>query len=178
MVEFYANNANDPGDYLIGEKININGNGTPLRYMYNPSLDGSSHGCWSTTTNEHRRALLLRRGATTSSSTSPRAPAPPRTAPRRSAAPPRRSTGIGRAKAEKIWYRALDVYFTSNTTYVNTANPAQHRPGVHAAGRRRPVRQLLHRVQGGPDGVDRGQRGRQRRRLRIGSAFRRVLEAG
>src|SRR4030095_13298257 len=33
-------------------------------------------------------------------------------------------TGIGRAKAEKIWFRALDVYFTSNTSYVNTANPA------------------------------------------------------
>ena len=30
----------------------------------------------------------------------------------------------GRAKAEKIWFRALDVYFTSNTSYVNTANPA------------------------------------------------------
>ncbi|MFF3151064.1 M4 family metallopeptidase, partial [Streptomyces sp. NPDC057927] len=26
-VEFYANNASDPGDYLIGEKININGDG-------------------------------------------------------------------------------------------------------------------------------------------------------
>jgi Zn-dependent metalloprotease len=33
-------------------------------------------------------------------------------------------TGIGRAKAEKIWFRALDVYFTSNTSYVNTGNPA------------------------------------------------------
>jgi hypothetical protein len=49
MVEFYANNASDPAT-TIGEKININGNGTPLRYMYNPTLDGSSHGCWSTTT--------------------------------------------------------------------------------------------------------------------------------
>src|SRR4030095_83667 len=33
-------------------------------------------------------------------------------------------TGIGRAKAERIWFRALDVYFTSNTSYVNTTNPA------------------------------------------------------
>jgi Zn-dependent metalloprotease len=32
-VEFYANNPSDPGDYLIGEEIDINGNGTPLRYM-------------------------------------------------------------------------------------------------------------------------------------------------
>ena len=41
MVEFYANNADDPGDYLIGEKIDINGNGTPLRYMDKPSKDGA-----------------------------------------------------------------------------------------------------------------------------------------
>ncbi|MEU6075347.1 proprotein convertase P-domain-containing protein, partial [Micromonospora sp. NPDC047074] len=27
-------------------------------------------------------------------------------------------------KAEKIWWRALDAYFTSNTAYVNTSNPA------------------------------------------------------
>jgi Zn-dependent metalloprotease len=41
-VEFAANNTSDPGDYLIGEKININGNGTPLRYMDKPSKDGRS----------------------------------------------------------------------------------------------------------------------------------------
>ena len=46
-VEFYANNASDVGDYLIGEKININGNGTPLRYMDKPSRDGGSPDCWS-----------------------------------------------------------------------------------------------------------------------------------
>src|SRR4029453_19007800 len=50
MGEVYANSAADPGDYDIGEKININGNGSPLRYMYNPTLDGRSHGCWSTST--------------------------------------------------------------------------------------------------------------------------------
>ncbi|HEX5542803.1 MAG TPA: M4 family metallopeptidase, partial [Micromonospora sp.] len=32
-------------------------------------------------------------------------------------------TGIGRSKAERIWFRALDRYFTSNTSYVNTSNP-------------------------------------------------------
>jgi hypothetical protein len=32
--------------------------------------------------------------------------------------------GIGRAKAELIWYRALDIYFTSSTRYVLTSNPA------------------------------------------------------
>jgi Zn-dependent metalloprotease len=42
MVEFYAKNASDQGDYLIGEKININGDNTPLRYMDKPSKDGNS----------------------------------------------------------------------------------------------------------------------------------------
>jgi Zn-dependent metalloprotease len=39
------------------------------------------------------------------------------------------ASGIGRAKAEKIWYRALTVYMTSNTNYagartatINAAN--------------------------------------------------------
>ncbi|WP_033282821.1 M4 family metallopeptidase [Streptomyces sp. NRRL F-525] len=41
-VEFYANNSTDVGDYLIGEKIDINGDGTPLRYMDKPSKDGGS----------------------------------------------------------------------------------------------------------------------------------------
>ncbi|HEY8981937.1 MAG TPA: M4 family metallopeptidase, partial [Streptomyces sp.] len=48
-VEFYANNASDPGDYLIGEKIDINGDGTPLRYQDKPSKDGSSKDSWSST---------------------------------------------------------------------------------------------------------------------------------
>ena len=123
MVEFYAANSADPGDYQVGEKIDINGNGTPLRYMYNPSLDGSSHSCWSTTTknvNVHYSSgpanhfffnLAEGTGAT-----------PYGTSPICGSAPA--VTGIGRAKAEKIWFRALDVYFTSNTSYVNTSNPA------------------------------------------------------
>ena len=47
-VEFYANKADDPGDYLIGEKVDINGNGTPLRYMDDPSKDGVKPDCWTT----------------------------------------------------------------------------------------------------------------------------------
>ncbi|GHJ46878.1 zinc metalloprotease [Catellatospora sp. TT07R-123] len=123
MVEFYAAAPSDPGDYDIGEKIDINGNGTPLRYMYNPTLDGSSHGCWSTSTknvdvhyssgvaNHFFFDLAVGTGAT-SYGTSPVCG---------SAAA---VVGIGNTKAEKIWYRALDVYFTSNTSYVNTTTPA------------------------------------------------------
>ncbi|HWO51741.1 MAG TPA: M4 family metallopeptidase [Ornithinibacter sp.] len=46
-VEWYANTAADVPDYLVGEKININGNGTPLRYLDRPSKDGRSADCWS-----------------------------------------------------------------------------------------------------------------------------------
>ncbi|MEV4491583.1 M4 family metallopeptidase [Micromonospora coxensis] len=123
MVEFYANTTADPGDYQVGEKININGNGTPLRYMYDPSLDGSSDRCWTTSTknkdvhyssgpaNHFFFNLAEGTGAT-----------PYGTSPICGSAPA--VTGIGRAKAEKIWFRALDVYFTSNTSYVNTTTPS------------------------------------------------------
>ncbi|MEU8049651.1 M4 family metallopeptidase [Micromonospora haikouensis] len=123
MVEFYAAAPSDPGDYQVGEKININGNGTPLRYMYNPSLDGSSDSCWSTSTKNkdvhyssgvgnHFYFNLAEGTGATAYGTSPVCGSAPAV------------TGIGRAKAEKIWFRALDVYFTSNTSYVNTSNPA------------------------------------------------------
>ncbi|MFJ8688535.1 M4 family metallopeptidase [Micromonospora wenchangensis] len=123
MVEFYAAAPSDPGDYQVGEKININGNGTPLRYMYNPSLDGSSDSCWTTSTKNkdvhyssgvgnHFFFNLAEGTGATSYGTSPVCG---------SAAA---VTGIGREKAEKIWFRALDVYFTSNTSYVNTSTPS------------------------------------------------------
>ena len=124
MVEFYAGTASDPGDYDIGEKIDIRGTGAPLRYMYNPALDGSSsHGCWSSGTNGvdvHYSSgvanhfffdLAEGTGAT-----------PYGTSPVCGAADP--VTGIGREKAEKIWFRALDTYFVSTTKYVNPATPA------------------------------------------------------
>ncbi|MFF3864367.1 M4 family metallopeptidase [Micromonospora sp. NPDC001898] len=123
MVEFYANAPSDPGDYQVGEKININGNNTPLRYMYNPTLDGSSDSCWSTSTKNkdvhyssgvgnHFYFNLAEGTGATAYGTSPVCGSAPAV------------TGIGRAKAEKIWFRALDVYFTSNTSYVNTTTPA------------------------------------------------------
>ncbi|GAA2501239.1 M4 family metallopeptidase [Winogradskya humida] len=123
MVEFYADTTADPGDYDIGEEIDINGDGSPLRYMYNPTLDGSSHGCWSTSTNSvdvhyssgvanHFFFDLAEGTGQTAFGTSPVC----------GAAEP--VTGIGRDKAEKIWFRALDTYFVSNTKYVNTTTPS------------------------------------------------------
>ncbi|GAA2716168.1 M4 family metallopeptidase [Actinoplanes palleronii] len=116
MVEFYANTTVDPGDYDIGEKIDIRGTGAPLRYMYNPTLDGSSHGCWSTTTKNvdvhyssgvanHFFFDLAEGSGATAYGTSPLCG---------SASP---VAGIGRDKASAIWFRALDSYFVSSTTY-------------------------------------------------------------
>ncbi|GAB2785056.1 M4 family metallopeptidase [Streptomyces chlorus] len=118
-VEFYANNSSDVGDYLIGEKININGNGTPLRYMDKPSKDGASKDAWYSgigSINVHYSSgpanhffYLLSEGSGTKtvngvSYNSPTSDGLP-------------VTGIGRAKAEKIWFRALTTKFTSTTNY-------------------------------------------------------------
>jgi Zn-dependent metalloprotease len=121
MVEFYVNNPNDPPDYTMGEEINLAGDGKPFRYLYDPSLDGTSSGCWSASTKDmevhdaagvadHFFFALAEGTGTTKYGTSPVCGSAPAV------------KGIGRAKAEKIWYRALDVYFTSTTAYVNTAN--------------------------------------------------------
>ena len=39
LTEAYANNANDPADYTVGEEVDLVGDG-PIRYMYNPSVLG------------------------------------------------------------------------------------------------------------------------------------------
>ncbi|MFE2313792.1 M4 family metallopeptidase [Streptomyces sp. NPDC059441] len=118
-VEFYAGNASDPGDYLIGEKIDINGDGTPLRYMDKPSKDGGSADNWSSSVGgldvhyssgvANHFFYLLSEGSGAKvingvSYNSPTADGLP-------------VTGIGRDKALQIWYRALTTKFTSTTNY-------------------------------------------------------------
>ncbi|WP_031487147.1 M4 family metallopeptidase [Streptomyces bicolor] len=118
-VEFFAANSSDPGDYLIGEKIDINGDGTPLRYMDKPSKDGNSADYWSSSLGgldvhhssgpaNHFFYLLSEgsgsktiNGVTYDSPTSNGSTV----------------TGIGRAKAAQIWYKALTEYMTSTTNY-------------------------------------------------------------
>lgn len=119
MVEFYANNASDVGDYLIGEKVDINGNGTPLRYMDKPSKDGGSADCWysgvgnldvhySSGPGNHVFYLLAEgSGAKTINGVSYNSPTCNGSS----------FTGIGRDAAAKIWYRALTVYMTASTNY-------------------------------------------------------------
>ncbi|WTF46756.1 M4 family metallopeptidase [Streptomyces sp. NBC_01604] len=118
-VEFYANNASDVGDYLIGEEININGDGTPLRYMDKPSQDGSSYDNWysgigsvdvhysSGPANHFFYLLSEGSGTKTINGVSYNSPTADGLA----------VTGIGRDKAEKIWFRALTTKFTSTTNY-------------------------------------------------------------
>ncbi|MBO4255854.1 M4 family metallopeptidase [Streptomyces griseorubiginosus] len=120
LVEWYANNPSDPGDYLIGEKIVRSGFGREaLRYMDKPSRDGASADYWSSSVGNldvhyssgvaNHFAYLLAEGSG------------PKTvngvsynSPTYNGSP---VTGIGRAKLGAIWYRALTVYMTSSTNY-------------------------------------------------------------
>ncbi|MET9901486.1 M4 family metallopeptidase [Streptomyces sp. NPDC006446] len=118
-VEFAAANSSDVGDYLIGEKININGDGTPLRYMDKPSKDGGSKDSWSSTVgnldvhyssgvaNHFFYLLSEGSGAKTINGVGYNSPTSNGTT----------VTGIGRAKALQIWYKALTTYMTSTTKY-------------------------------------------------------------
>ncbi|MFF2654116.1 M4 family metallopeptidase [Streptomyces sp. NPDC058045] len=118
-VEFYASNPTDKGDYLIGEKIDIRGDGSPLRYMDKPSKDGASLDNWSSNAGNvdvhyssgianHFFYLLSEGsgkktidGVDYDSPTSDGLPV----------------TGIGRDKALQVWYKALTEKFTSTTNY-------------------------------------------------------------
>ncbi|MGW1836292.1 M4 family metallopeptidase [Streptomyces sp. BBFR2] len=118
-VEFYANNKTDPGDYLIGEKIDINGDGTPLRYMDKPSKDGQSQDNWDSSTgglDPHYSSgvanhffYLLSEGSGAKEIGGVKYDSP--------TADGSKVEGIGRDKAEKIWFKALTEYMTSNTDY-------------------------------------------------------------
>ncbi|MEU6661113.1 M4 family metallopeptidase [Streptomyces sp. NPDC046821] len=120
LVEFYANNASDPGDYLIGEKIVKPGFGkAALRFMDQPSKDGKSADCWSSSVGNldvhyssgvaNHFAYLLAEGS----------------GPKVIGGVQHNGTtcngatlgGIGKDKLGKIWYRALTVYMTSSTNY-------------------------------------------------------------
>ncbi|MFJ8824677.1 M4 family metallopeptidase [Streptomyces sp. NPDC102467] len=120
LVEFHANNAADPGDWLIGEKVVKPGFGqAALRFMDQPSKDGNSADCWSPSVGNldvhyssgiaNHFAYLLAEGSgpkviggvqhagtTCDGATLP---------------------GIGKDKLGAIWYRALTVYMTSSTKY-------------------------------------------------------------
>ena len=118
MVEFFAANAADPGDYLIGEEFDL-AKHSGFRRMDDPISDGKSPNCWSANTknldvhyssgvgNHFFYLLAEGSGAKTingiaHSSTTCNGSS---------------VTGIGRDAAQRIWFRALTVYMTSGTTY-------------------------------------------------------------
>ncbi|NRQ49324.1 M4 family metallopeptidase [Aeromicrobium stalagmiti] len=118
MVEFFAANPSDQGDYLIGEEFDL-ADGSGLRRMDDPASDGSSLACWSTNAknvdvhyssgigNHFFYLLAEGSGAKTIGGT----------AHASSTCNGSTVAGIGRTDAAAIWYRALTVYMTSGTTY-------------------------------------------------------------
>ncbi|MFD7479340.1 M4 family metallopeptidase, partial [Streptomyces sp. NPDC059837] len=125
-VEFYAGNSSDVGDYLIGEKIDINGDGTPLRYMDEPDKDGGSADSWysgvgnldvhySSGPANHMFYLLSEgSGTKTINGVTYNSPTSDGVA----------VAGIGRAAALQIWYKALTTYMTSSTNYAGARTAA------------------------------------------------------
>ncbi len=131
MVEFYAANANDPGDYLIGEEFDLKKH-VGFRRMDNPISDGSSPNCYSTNTKNldvhyssgvanHFFYLLAEGsgakpiGGVVHSSTTCNGST---------------ITGIGRDAAAKIWYKALTEYMTSNTNYAGARTATLNAAGA------------------------------------------------
>ncbi len=120
-VEWYANNANDVPDYVIGEEIyrSYNPATNYVRRMDNPALDGGSLSCYS------RRAksvdvhyssgianhffYLLSEGSGAKSINGIAYNSPTCNGST--------ITGIGRDAAQRIWYSALTSYMTSSTNY-------------------------------------------------------------
>ncbi len=125
-VEFYADNPANPANYLIGEKIDINGNGTPLRYMDRPSRDGRSPDCYSSSLGSmdvHLSSGPLNHwfylvsegsGAKTVNDLPYDSPTCDGSA----------VTGVGRDVAEKVWYRTLTTKLTSSSGYADARDGA------------------------------------------------------
>jgi Zn-dependent metalloprotease len=140
-VEFYANNANDVPDYVIGEEIFLSYNPATnfIRRMDKPSLDGASQNCYTTRTksvdvhyssgvaNHFFYLLSEGSGVKTINGIAYNSPTCNGST----------ITGIGRTAAAAIWYRALTVYMTSNTNYaaarVATVNAATDLYGATSA---------------------------------------------
>ncbi|HSD15830.1 MAG TPA: M4 family metallopeptidase [Thermomonas sp.] len=128
MVEYYAANANDPGDYVVGEELFPNNAALnqAIRWMFKPSLDGASPDCYASSLGSldvhyssgvaNHFYYLLAEGAVVpagfGSGTWANLSASSLVCNGNTSL-----AGIGRTAASKIWYRALTVYMTSSTNY-------------------------------------------------------------
>ncbi len=147
-IEYYANKPSSKPNYLIGERIFKASYQNPdatkaLRYMFKPSLDGSSPDCYTSTIGSldvhyssgvaNHFFYLMNEGAVVPGNFPSLTPASlvcnGNTA----------LTAIGRDKGAKIMYRALSVYMTSNTNYagarVATLNAASDLYGAASVER-------------------------------------------
>lgn len=120
-VEFHADNPRDPGDYLTGENVDQGGLNHRYRQMdrpskqirgtdyWHPRISSSQHGTYMAGPATHWFYLLSEGdGAKTVNGVA-------YDSPTHDGLP---VTPIGRAAAERIWYRALTVHMTSSTDYL------------------------------------------------------------
>ncbi|MDJ1134863.1 M4 family metallopeptidase [Streptomyces iconiensis] len=120
-VEFKANSPEDVPDYLVGEEIDINGDGTPLRYMDQPSKDGQSLDYWDSEAGDvdvhyssgiaNHFFFLLSVGSGEREVNGVKYNSPTHD--------DSKLEGIGIEKAEKIWFKALTEEMTSTTDYMD-----------------------------------------------------------
>lgn len=116
LTEAFANNPNDPPDFLVGEEVNLVGSGE-IRNMANPAAEGHPN-CWSTAipnTEVHAAAGPLNHWfyLVSQGSNPPGGPASPICA-----GGPASVTGIGIQAAGQIYYNAM-LAKTSTWRYAN-----------------------------------------------------------
>jgi Zn-dependent metalloprotease len=129
MVEAYAR-AGGTGpsipltgnDWLIGKEISKNG--TPLRWMYKPSKDGSSLDAWSAALKRldvhyssgpnNRMFYFLAQGSNAAKTSDFYSKYLVRK--------PAAMSGIGSDKAYRIWFKAATTKFTASTNYADARN--------------------------------------------------------
>ncbi|HZX29614.1 MAG TPA: M4 family metallopeptidase, partial [Telluria sp.] len=109
-------------DWVMGKEISKTG--TPLRYLYKPSLDGKSPDAWSKSVGRldvhyssgpNNRMFYFLANGSSADSTSPYYS-------KFLTQLPRNMTGIGTDKAFRIWFKANTTKFTSSTNYADARN--------------------------------------------------------
>jgi Zn-dependent metalloprotease len=113
---------NSGNDWMMGKEISKTG--TPLRWMFKPSKDGSSPNAWSSTIKNldvhyssgpnNRMFYFLSQGSNATSSSDYYSSYLNKA--------PLAMTGIGTDKAYRIWFKALSTKFTSSTNYADARN--------------------------------------------------------
>ncbi|WP_329026832.1 M4 family metallopeptidase [Streptomyces sp. NBC_00690] len=119
-VEFHADNDHDPGDYIIKEKVDTAGWPWMVRNMDRPSKTAMHTDYWHPRIDSGRRDWYMAGPANhwfyllSEGSGAKTVNGVQYDSPTHDGLPVAR---IGRAAAERIWYRALTVYMTSTTNY-------------------------------------------------------------